>query len=236
MHNTHLRRRMENRLRARDFIDWEALRNAEVKTHPYTYCEVDLIKPEFCELIYEEIKPGFYDAFEPGVNDRDGAFPVFATGDMNSSYAGDMQDALNTWDDWNDWFIEKFDKDLGLSHETWPRFGYQGANPNSNFEPHTDEIGITEVWAKGLIYLHNSVGTKMYESELITHRDFVDPDGNTVSNPVPEPYYQETVEYKESNGIGKLFLFKCNERSFHGTDFSSLTQESKRFILAGTFK
>jgi len=227
---------MEERLRARDFIDWDALWNAEIQTHPYTYCEVDLIKPEFCELIYEELKPGFYDAYDPEVNDRDGAFPVFSTGCMNESYAGDMQDALNTWNDWNDWFIQKFDKDLGLSHDTWPRFGYQGANPNSNFEPHTDEFGITEVWAKGLIYLHDSVGTKMYESELVTHNIVIGPHGEKNNNPLPDPYYRATREYKESNGIGKLFLFKCDKQSFHGTDFSTLNQESKRVILAGSFK
>lgn len=225
-----------NELRARDFINWHNLENCEVHTHPYTYCEVDLIKPEFCELVYDEIKTGFYDAFDPSVHDRDGAFPVFATGDMNSSYAGDLQDALNTWDHWNDWFKEKLDVDLGLSHETWPKFGYQGANPNSNFEPHTDEIGITEVWAKGLIYLHDSVGTKMYESRLVTHKTWIDQNGVEVTNPVPDPYYEATNEYKESNGIGKLFLFKCNKQSFHGTDFSTLNQESKRVILAGTFK
>ena len=227
---------MEERIRAREFIDWDALWNAEIQTHPYIYCEVDLIKPEFCELVYEELKPGFYDNYDPDLHDIDCAFPVFSTVPSNESYAGDLVDALNTWDDWNEWFIQKFDADLGLSHETWPKFGYQGANPNSNFEPHTDEIGITEVWAKGLIYLHDSVGTKMYVSELITHREIIDPDGNTVSNPVPEPYYEARNEYKESNGIGKLFLFKCNRQSFHGTDFSSLNHESKRVILAGTFK
>ena len=83
----------------------------------------------------------------------------------------------------NEWFKQKLDVDLGLSHDTWPRFGYQGANPNSNFEPHTDQHDITDVWAKGLIYLHDTVGTKMYESELITHKDFIDPEGNTVSKP-----------------------------------------------------
>ena len=224
------------RKRARDFIDWDALWNAEMQTHPYEYCEVDLIKPEFCELIYEELKPGFYNEFKPEVHNHDGAFPVFATGCMNDSYAGDMQDALNTWDGWNDWFIKNWDIDLGLSHETWPRFGYQGANPNSNFEPHTDEFPDTGVWAKGLIYIHESVGTKLYESQLITHHTWTNQDGEEITNPVNEPYYEATKEYKESNGIGKLFLFKCYERSFHGTDFSSLNQESKRIILAGSFK
>jgi len=36
-----------NELRARDFIDWDAVWNAEIQTHPYTYCEVDLINQSF---------------------------------------------------------------------------------------------------------------------------------------------------------------------------------------------
>jgi len=225
-----------NELRAKDFINWDNLENCEVHTYPYTYIEVDLIKPEFCDLIYNELKPGFWDGFDDGDNEFNSAFPVFATGCMNDSYAGDMQDALNTWDHWNEWHIEKFGANLGLTHETWPKFGYQGANPDFSFSPHTDNIKDTECFSKALIYLHDSVGTKIFESELVTHRTFTDQHGNDVTNPLPDPYYDATTEYKESNGVGKLFMFKCDERSFHGTDFSSLNYESRRIILAGTFK
>ena len=223
-------------IRARDFIDWNALEGAYVNDFPYLYCEVDLIKPEFCELVYDELKPVFYDNYDPTVHDRDGAFPVHATGDINYSYAGDLVDTLNTWEHWNDWFKEKFNDDLGLCDGGWPRFGYQGANHNNNFMPHTDEYQITDVWAKGLIYIHDSVGTKMYASKKISHSVYVDEDGKETHNPIEEPYYEVTDEVRESVGVGKMVLFKCKPTSFNGTDFSSLNEHSKRIILAGSFK
>lgn len=224
------------RARAKDFINWDNLWNTEVQTYPYEHIEVDLIQPEFCELIYNELKPGFWDGFVKGHNDLDSAFPVQATGCMNESYAGDMQDALNTWDHWNEWHIEKFGADLGLSHESWPKYGYQGANPDYSFGAHTDNIVDTEVFSKSLIYIHDTVGTKIYDHTLVTHSTFIDQHGDTVTNEVEEPFTVASTELKESNGIGKMFMFKCTDRSFHGTDFSTLDYESRRIILAGTFK
>ena len=223
-------------IRARDHILWDNLKNATVQNDPYQYIEVDLVTPEFCALVYEELRQHFWDEYDKDSDVNNSAFAVIPKHDMNNSYAGDLQDALNTWDGWNEWYIEKFDADLGLSHETFPRFGYQGANPEFSFTPHTDEISDTGVHSKGLIYIHDSVGTKMFNHKLVTHHEFVDQHGDTVRNLLPEPYTEATNEVKEVAGVGKLFMFKCTTESYHGTDFSSLNHESKRIILAGTFK
>ena len=55
-----------------------------MQTHPYEYCEVDLIKPEFCELIYEELKPGFYNEYKPEIQSVTVLFQML-TGCMNDS-------------------------------------------------------------------------------------------------------------------------------------------------------
>ena len=90
-------------------------------------------------------------------------------------------------------------------------FGFQATNPDTEgFGIHNDREEETGYCAKILIYLQDSVGTQIFKRE-------------------------GELAYETEGKAGSVFMFPCNEHSFHGTDFTSLTSDTKRIILGGEF-
>lgn len=91
-------------------------------------------------------------------------------------------------------------------------WGYQATSPSINIlSPHNDDCEETGYNFKCLIYIQDSVGTQLFDMD---HNLFKTISGN----------------------IGNMFLFKCDETSYHGGDFTTITNETKRILLGGEFK
>ena len=186
-------------------INWDNLEQATVNVHPYKHIFVDnLIDADYCEMVYAQLRPGFYDNQQPNM----GGWPLLHA---DIPMASNLISMMSHWEGWNNIL-----NSIGALHKqnNSSAFGYQANAHDINFGPHNDDQAVTGCAAKILIYITpNTPGTKVY------------------SGP-----YEQGVDNEVSEGsgaVGSAFIFPCTPHSYHGTDFSSLTQDSKRIIIAG---
>tara|TARA_R110002153_G_scaffold41475_1_gene118177 strand:- start:340 stop:951 length:612 start_codon:yes stop_codon:yes gene_type:complete len=198
-------------------INWDNLTNATVEQWPYKHIVVEnFIDADVCAQVYDEIAPRFNDMRQPDM----GGWPVLSTEGIHSELCYKLANWGHLGNDWG-----PIMKKIGaLNKESKPiSMGYQANAHDMNFGPHNDCLDITGSAAKILIHISKGhPGTKVY-------------DGTTLGDDLGS---NETdlakYEVSETTGnVGTAFIFPCTDMSYHGTDFSSLTQDDKRILLAG---
>lgn len=187
-------------------IDWDKVNNANVINDPFPHIETGVVLDQ--DTCQNIFETCLPFAFDHNQNPDESAWRVTPfENDMNlDSLAHDIMNELNSFN-WVGYMSEKF----GISISS-VFFSYATSNKDHEFGWHTDEPEITNVVGKILLYISTDVGTQL-------HTD------------------NQTEPYKVTAGEpGNMFIFPTSNKSWHSTNFTTLSNDNVRITISGTFK